>query len=149
MEKTLKTLKIVFIASFLGLLILSGIILYLKKIVQVQDFISASSKLIMVAPIFMLGSILVAYFLYDRLAKKSKKIEGTDSSQRFSLFQKAMFIKIAMFEFVGIFSALMMFLFFRNTYLYMEGIVLVFFLISFPTEYRYKKDFEKENGLFN
>lgn len=148
MKKTLKTLKIIFFATFSEFILISGVILYLKKIQELQDFITLSSKLTMAIPIIMIISILASYFVYDRMAKKSKKVEDENSDYPIMLFKSASIIKIAMFNFVGVLSAVMMLLIYQKTYLYLIGIVAVFYLINFPSENKFRRDFIKRKQLF-
>ncbi len=148
MKKTLKTLKIIFFATFSEFILISGVIFYLKKFQELQDFITLSSKLTMAIPIIMIISILASYFVYDRMAKKAKKVEDENSDYPIMLFKSASILKIAMFNFVGVLSAVMMLLIYQKTYLYLIGIVAVFYLINFPSENKFRRDFIKRKQLF-
>ncbi|MBN2664216.1 MAG: hypothetical protein JXR68_11250 [Bacteroidales bacterium] len=148
MDKTLKKLRLIFSALFLEFISISGILFYLKKVAEYEDIIDMSNKITMIAPVIMLISILVAYYIYDRIAKKSQKLEIEDTEGQTKFFSSAMIIKMGMLNFVGIIAAVMMFLIFQKTYLYMLGIVAVFFLINFPSEVKFRRDFVKRNDIF-
>lgn len=130
---------------------IAGVVYYLKKVAGVEDFITKESKLIMIAPFIMLATILIAYFFYDRLAKKSKSIDDEDKNreEQLKLFQNASIIKIAMFEFVGTFASVMLLLYYNTNYLYMIGIVIIFYLVSFPNQIKFRRDFIKDKEFFD
>jgi len=148
MKESLKRLKIIFAAIFGGFIIVSAIAILLKKVLNIADTITLSNKLTMVIMIVMMMSILGAYFIYDRFAKKSKDIDDENENERLSLFSKAVIVKLSMFSFVGVLTAMMLIVLYQDTYLYMLGIIGVFFLINFPNEIKYKRDFVKRKNLF-
>lgn len=148
MDKTLKKLRLIFLSLFLEFISISAILYYLKKVAGYEDVIDMSNKITMIAPLIMLISILVAYYIYDRIAKKSQKLDIEDTQGQTKFFSSAMLIKMGMLNFVGIIAAVMMFLIFQKTYLYMIGIVAVFFLINFPSEVKFRRDFVKRNDIF-
>jgi type VI protein secretion system component VasK len=152
MEQIFKKLKQIFWLVFGEFALLSMIVIVLKRILHVKDFIGFQSKITVVGMLLMLILILLAYFIYDRYAKKSQKIENDNDEekleQQLELYKKAMIVKMIMFNSVGTLSAIMLFLLYQRTYLYMIGIVAVFFFISFPSEIRFKRDFLPKRQLF-
>lgn len=160
MEDVLRYLRKIFFVLFAGFLLFSILVIVLKKVVEVPDMITLSSKLTVVALFLMVAAILAAYFVYDRFAKKSQKIDINENEEiekgkeednrivQYSLFRKAMLIKMSMFVFVGFLSALMLLLLYQNTYLYMLGIIAVFFFINFPSDIKFKRDFRRAKELF-
>jgi len=147
MNENLKKLKIIFYAILSQFVIISIIVYSLKSMKIVEDVIKNNNKLLMIVPAIMLILILVAFLYYDRLAKKSKALENED--EQFAIFKNAMIIKLAVIDLVGLLTAVMMFLIYIDSYLYMLGIIFVFFLLSAPSEQKFRKDFiEKKNRLF-
>ncbi|MBN2893683.1 MAG: hypothetical protein JXL97_17570 [Bacteroidales bacterium] len=147
MEAVIKKLKLIFIVVFVQFAVIAGIVVLLKTQEIVKDTIDLSNKLTMIIPILMIASILVAYFIYDRIARLSRKIE-VDEQKRLKNYFSASMIKIAMFDFVGILVSIMLLLFYQQTYLYMLGIIIIFFLMNLPNETKYKKDFEPPKESF-
>ncbi len=149
MEKALKKSRLQFFILFATFSLISAIVYYLKTGAKLHDFISLSSSLTIIAPAFMLVTMLVIFFLYDRMAKKSQKLDKDEQIEEISqLFGKAMLLKMIMFLVVGLMSAIMMLLIFQQTYLYMIGIVAVFFLINYPTEVKFRRDFIAKENIF-
>ncbi len=158
LDNVLKYLKKMFFIFFSVFLVFSILIIVLKKVFEIPDMITLSSKLTIVALFLMVAAILLAYFIYDRFAKKSQKIDSGDTLDeakeqenkilQYKLFRDAMIIKMSMFVFVGFLSALMLFLLYQNTYLYMLGIIAVFFFINFPNDIKFKRDFLRGKDLF-
>lgn len=152
MQEALNQIKKLFIIFLSGFVFYSLVIIILKKVVNVSDMITLSSKLTIVAMFLMVISILVAYFVYDRFAKKSQAIEEEDDEEQLNkqlkLFKKASLIKMAMLDFVGFISATMLLLLYQTSYLYMLGIIVVFFMINFPNEIKFRRDFVKRKDLF-
>ena len=146
MEETIKKLRVLFAVIFVQFLSLAAIVYYLKKAEIVQDFIDISSKLTVIIPVLMIASILIAYFIYDRIAKSSQQIE--DEELQLKKFFQASIIKIAMLDFVGVLVAVMLFILYQQTYLYMLAIIIVFFLLNFPSEMKFKKDFVNRKNVF-
>jgi hypothetical protein len=147
MKEKLKDIQKLFYILFANFVISSVVIFIVKKYIGVEDVLSISSKITMIAMILMLVLILVAYSIYDFLAKKSKKIEDNTEMQ-LELFKKAMRIKMLMFDAVGFLTAVLMMLIYQKTYVYMLGIIGVFFVISFPSEIRFKRDFVGRKNIF-
>lgn len=149
MEETLKKLRLIFIVLFTEYLAFSAIVFYLKQVKELSDKIEVSSKLTMIIPIIMIASILIAYFIYDRIAKKSQKLEIDDTQGQIKLYTSAMIIKMAMLNFVGLLVGIMMLMLYQKSYLYMLGIIAVFFMINFPNEVKFRRDFVKRNDIFD
>ena len=148
METTIKKLRQIFVIIFVQFLTIAGIMYYLKKAEIVNDLIDISNKLTIIIPILMIASILISYVIYDRIAKSSQKIEDNEELQVKKFFTASL-VKIVMLDFVGILVALMLLLLFQQTYVYMLGIIIVFFMLNFPNEAKFKKDFvNRKNSFF-
>jgi H+/Cl- antiporter ClcA len=152
MEKTLKSLRLIFFGSLAEFVVVAALALVIKLSLKYKDLIQPSSKLTMIAPFLLIVSILVAYFIYDRIAKKSKKLQTDEDfeikEEQYKLFKNAIMIKIAMFNFVGNIAAIMLFLLYQQTYLYMLGIIVVFYFLAFPTDSKFNRDFIKREEVF-
>ena len=147
MKETIKKLKLIFTIVFAQFVGIAGIVMFLKKVKNIDDIIDISSKITVIVPIVMIASILIAYIIYDRIAKSSQKIE--DEELQIKKYFKASFVKIIMLDFVGLLVTVMLFLLYQETYMYMLGIIVVFFLLNIPNEMKFKKDFKnKENSFF-
>lgn len=148
MEKTIKKLKLIFMIVFGQFVLIGGGAFALKHFEIMADMIDISNKITVVIPILMIASILISYFVYDRIAKSSQKIE--EEEIQLKKFFTASMVKIVMLDFVGLLVVVMLLLFYQKTYLYMLGIIVVFFLLNFPNELKFKKDFKsKREGLFD
>lgn len=147
MNEIIKKIQIIFGATFGTFVIIGGGVLLLKTQGMVEDMIDMSSKLTMIIPVIMILTILAGYVIYDRMAKSAQKSE--DESQRLQKFQTATIIRMAMFEFVGFLVSVMIVMIYQKTYVYMLGIVAIFFLINFPKELHYKKYFDNNESFFD
>ena len=128
---------------------IGAIFFYLKQVQNLADIIDRSSKITMIVPIILIATILIAYYIYDRIAKKSQNLDFDDTENQLKYFTSAMIIKIGMLNFVGIIVGIMMFLIYQETYLYMLGIIAVFFMLNYPSETKFRRDFVKRNEIFN
>ena len=148
MEKTIKKLKLIFMIVFGQFVIVGGGAFALKHFEIMADVIDISSKITVVIPILMIASILIAYLVYDRIARSSQKID--DEETQLKKFFTASLVKIIMLDFVGLLVIVMLLLLYQKTYLYMLAIIVVFFLLNFPNELKFKKDFvSRREGLFD
>ncbi len=147
MNETLKKIKIIYFAIFAQFVVVAGVVILLKYLEIIEDVITLDNKLTMIIPVIMIIGIIAAYFIYDRIANSAKKVE--EQEIKLSKFFRASLLKLAMFDFVGFLTAIMLILLYQKTYIYMLGIVLVFYILNFPNELKYKKDFfGKENSFF-
>lgn len=148
MSEKFKKLKLIFLVIFSQFAIISAVVYYLKYTKIIEDIIETTNKIIMYVPAVMLISLLIGFFIYNSLAKKSMKLE--DENEQFNLYKKAVFLKLAIIEFVGLLTAIMLVLIYNKSYIYMLGIILVFFLLSIPSEQKFRKEFiERKNRLFD
>ncbi len=137
--ESLKQLKVIYYSIISAFVVFSLIVILLKKQLGFQDIAGATSVITFITPLIMIVSILVAYGLYDYKARKAKKTD--DNKIKEKLFVEATIIKLAFIEFAGLLSAFALLVYWRPDYLYILGIVLVFFLLAYPTQLRYDRDF--------
>ncbi len=131
--------KLSFYINISIFLVLSILVYVLKKYVHVPDFIDKTSFLISLAPIIFIAAILVAYAIYDRLAKKAKDL--TDSQEQWRFFNKAHNIKFILITIGSLAITAVLLLYWKEDYLYLLGISLVIYLLSYPTQLKFDQQF--------
>ncbi len=146
MEKLISNLRKIYFMMLGQFLVMAGLVLTVKMEGGIEDYITLSNKLTHVAPILMIVFILASYGIYDRIAKKSQKLD--DENEQMTMFKKASIIRFMFFDLVGLLISVMIFLLYQKTYIYMLGIIFVFFLINYPKEVQFKKDFKKDDEFF-
>ncbi len=138
MQKLAST-KISFYINIIIFVILSVLVYVLKKYVHVRDFIDQTNFLISLAPIIFIAAILVAYAIYDRLAKKAKDLP--DSQEQWRIFYKAHNIKFILITTGSLAITGVLLLYWKQDYLYLLGISLVIYLLSYPTQLKFDQQF--------
>lgn len=135
----LKSTQVSFYINLSIFLILSILVYVLKKTFNVPDFIDKTNFLISLSPVIFIAAILVAYAVYDRLAKKAKDLDN--SQEQWRLFNKAHNIKFALITIGSLAITAVLLLYWKEDYLYLLGISLVIYALSYPTQLKFDQQF--------
>lgn len=151
MENKHKSLLIIFIAVFGGILFFNALAFFLKYQQMIADVLPKTNIANTIIPAIELILIVVGYFLYDRDSKKSKSSTEMTNDERFNIYKIATFKKLFAFEFAGFANAVVLILNFQKNYLYMAAIIAVLFILNVPSENRFTRDFvpSENNNIEN
>lgn len=141
MENNHKSLLIIFIATFAGIVIFTALSFYLKYQLNFPDVLSKKSIVNTIIPAIELILIVLGYFLYDQDSKKSKSSAQMSQQERFNIYKIATFKKLIAFELAGFANAVMIIVNFQKNYLYMATIIAVLFVLNIPSQSRFNRDF--------
>ncbi len=122
--------------------IFSGLVIILKKVLLVKDFIDNSNVILVISPLLFITSMILGYGLYDRIMRKAR--QSTDTNEKINQFNKANKIKFIFLSLGGIVIALTLLLIWKADYLYLLGIALILLLIAYPSRTKYDIEFNSE-----
>ncbi len=129
---------------WLGIFILiTAIVALVKKVLMVKDFITDTSIILVISPLLFILAMLLAYGLYDRLLRKTKKDPQATEEQQWIAFSRANKAKIILLSVGGIIISLTLLLIWKQDYLYLLGIAFILFLIAYPNKTKFNIEFSK------
>ncbi len=118
---------------------ISGLVILLKKVFLFHDVLSRTNFLLSISPVILLFAIIIAYTVYDRMAKKAK--QSDDQNLQWQLFLKAHNYKILLITLGGIIMSLTLLLYWKQDYLWLLGFSLIFYLLAYPTQLKFDQYF--------
>ncbi len=139
----LKTSKKHFLIWLTIFIAISGIVIVLKKVFIVKDFIDNSHVILVISPLLFISAMLLGYGLYDRIMRKAR--QSTDKNEKITLFNKANKIKFIFLAMGGTVIALTLLLIWKADYLYLLGIALILLLIAYPSRTKYDIEFNSDS----
>ncbi len=137
---TIKNLRKIFLLDLIGLVIASIIFYYWVKSGDLNLNIEVKATVQIAMMSLMLLLLLAGIGLYQLFASKSKKLE--DEKEQIKLYKSAALIKFSSLSTTAVLSLIMYIFTISNSYLYLDGIAVVYLLTSLPSELRFKKDFK-------
>ncbi len=123
---------------FLLFAVLSFVLKYYKI---VPDYLESDNFLLFLSPIIVIISILLPSYLYGQKVKHSKEAAYRERKEN---FVKSQIIKFWSYLASGVFVAVMQILFYKKEYVYLEAIILMFYLMNLPSTYFFKRDFSNK-----
>ena len=134
----MRKLSMYYSVLFFLFLLISFSVYLLKKYVFIQNFVGATHFLVFISPLLLIVGILVPYLYSDWTIKKLQKDIHSKKKNEYLRIQK---FKYWSFFVVSLIVNLNMFLLYKDQYLYMDGIILLFYLLNIPSVGRYRNDF--------
>lgn len=146
MEQNFKKLKTIYSALILIYVIISAVVFLVKTKMNFADIGDLTSPLIRIFTIAILASILIGFLLYELMARKTKTIPIENdqvTNEHFGKFRNAMIIFAGFIEFSGILTNFMVLFFYNinHSYIYWIIMILVIYVVFFPTKNRFERDF--------
>ncbi len=142
MKQTTKNINKTFIISFMFSLLLALIVYILKIKLKLPNIANSTSLLLYLTPIILFTAIIVPYTLYEK--KVIKNITKYKWETFLKLHHKYDTIRIVSLLIAAIFVNATMLFIYKTEYWYLNGIILLFFLMYLPNLKALKKKFQQE-----
>ncbi len=138
--KTIKKLKNISLLTLISITTISAILYFLAKTGRLNPNIDVKASIQIAMMSLMLLFLLAGIGFYQLFASKSKKLE--DENKQINLYKNAVIIKFSSLSATALLSIIIYIFTISNSYLYLDGIAIVYLLTSLPSELRFKKDFK-------
>jgi len=138
---TLKQTQKRFWISFLVFVVVSLAVILAKQVLGLPDIISRTSPILIISPLIFIAAVIVAYSYYDRLSRKAKAENDQNHPLQWRLFLKAHTVKFILLTIGGLAISFTLLFYWKKDYLYVLAIILVFFLLAYPTQLKYDQQF--------
>ena len=130
--------QVIYFAILIGYLIIAAIGLGIRSALDYQLDEPTVQVLNYIALLSLLVFIPLGFWMHSQRMKKIP--DDTELLVKFYHFRTSFIIKLALFEMCGILGIIVMILGGKVQVLLQLGIVLVVFLLNYPSKYKYKTD---------
>ncbi len=139
---TLKRSRKRFWISFSVFALISGVIILLKRMFDFPDIVSSTHPLMVISPVVFIAAVIIAYGYYDKLAKNAKDLDDDrDEAEQWKFFLKAHTWKFVLLTVGGLAISITLLFYWKKDYLYALGIIMIFYLLAYPTQLKYDQQF--------
>ena len=137
----MERLKTAYWFTFLPMFFLSVIVISVRLGANLPDLVSRTNFMVFLAPLVLILGILIPYFSYSLAVKKT---QDSDLQIKFKTFVNKQILKYICYSLITLFYDVLIFIHYNTEYLFSLGILLIFFLLDFPSDYKFRRDFLKE-----
>ncbi len=125
------------------LLVITVLVIITKKVFMLKDLINETNIILVISPLLFISAMLLAYGIYNRLLRDTKKNINATETEQWQAFSRANKAKFILLSIGGIIIALTLLLIWKTDYLYLLGIAFILFLIAYPNKTKFDIEFSK------